>query len=92
MAAGIIAKIKELEGNKNIPAKSEKFLSNDCCSEVSEISKLAETYLITFTGACNWEEIQILNDAGYRVFAVEQDRYGWLLGAIHTKKGIITYG
>ena len=92
MAAGIIAKIKELEANEKIPAKRDTFLSNEVCSEVSEISALAEKHLITFTGECNWEEIQILNDAGYRVFAVEQDRYGWLLGAIHTKKGIITYG
>ena len=86
----MIPKLKALEANPEI-AKNPNFLSHDI-PEVNELSNLAETHLITRNGQCNWDEIQTLGDAGYRVFAVEQDRYGWLLGAIHTKKGIITYG
>ena len=90
MAAEIIAKIKELEANPEIVSERD-FLSHNI-PEVVDLAVMAEHCLITRNGACNWEEIQILNDAGYRVFAVEQDRYGWIIGAIHTKKGIITYG
>ena len=90
MATILLPKLKALEANPEI-VKTPNFLSHDI-PQAKEISDLAEMHLITFTGECNWEEIQRLTEAGYRVFAVEQDRYGWLLGAIHTKKGIITYG
>jgi hypothetical protein len=90
MAAILIPKLKALEANPEI-VKNRDFLSHDS-SDVKEISNLAETHLITAFGECNWDEIRWLCDAGYRVFALEQDRFGWVVGAIQTKKGIITYG
>ena len=90
MAAILVKKLKALEADTVI-VRTDSFLCLNI-PEVKELSNLAETHLITRNGQCNWDEIQTLEDAGYRVFAVEQDRYSWLLGAIHTKKGIITYG
>lgn len=52
----------------------------------------ANELLITDTGTCNWNNINILKESGYNVFPGEQDSFGWLIGCIRTKKGIIAYG
>lgn len=67
------------------------FLS-DIYPAVYEIQCIADTLLITDKGGCNWENIEILIDKSIDVFPVELDRFGWLVGGIRTKKGIITYG
>lgn len=38
--------------------------------------------LITSNGQCDWYNIAILRDNGYRVFAGEKDSFGWLTGCI----------
>jgi hypothetical protein len=59
---------------------------------VSEVTVLADKYLITDKGHCNWENINILRNKGIDVFPVERDSFGWILGGILTSKGIIVYG
>lgn len=56
------------------------------------IDGLACGALISSNGRCNWTNIKKVEGAGYRVFAGEQDSFGWLTGCISTKKGIIVYG
>ena len=59
---------------------------------VMEIQSIAEDVLITEKGECNWENIKILQKNNIRVFPVEWDVGGWIVGGISTTKGIITYG
>ena len=59
---------------------------------LADIQCMAEDYLITDSGHCNWDNITALKDAGYDVTPGEQDCSGWLTGCIHTAKGIIVYG
>ena len=68
-----------------------EFLSLDI-PLVGEISRRAEELLITPKGDCDWERIEHLASIGYAVFPVERDGFGWLIGGISTKKGVITYG
>lgn len=60
--------------------------------DVMKIECLAEDVLITKNGRCNWENIKILQNINIRVFPVEWDSFGWIVGGISTSKGIITYG
>ena len=53
---------------------------------------MASDFLIMEDGHCNWDNIDILGDIGIRVFAGEQDRFGWVTGCIGLKNGIIIYG
>jgi hypothetical protein len=59
---------------------------------VKEISIIANNLLITDGGACHWENIDFLNEQSIHVFAIEEDRFGWIIGGVQTKKGTITYG
>lgn len=56
------------------------------------ISILADCVLIDANGRRNIDAIQTLADAGYEVFPLEKDRFGWLIGGIQTKCGIIVFG
>ena len=55
---------------------------------------LANMYLVTSNGGCNWDNIYILRDNGYKVFAGERDSFGWLTGCIRKEddKRILVYG
>jgi hypothetical protein len=53
---------------------------------------LAEDLLITKDAKPNWYNIEDLRHSGYDVFAIERDRFGWLIGGIQTSKGILTFG
>lgn len=57
-----------------------------------EASLLAEETLLYPSGKCCWENIQLVLDNGFHVYAGE--RYGkrWVVGCISTSKGILTYG
>ena len=78
--------LKTLEESKDVPFQD--FLPPEI-PIVKRIGDLAETLFITKNGTCHWDNIHNL---GYKVFALEKDRFGWLIGALETKKGIITYG
>jgi hypothetical protein len=57
-----------------------------------EIEEFACKLLVNAEGLCNWENIYILRDSDFNVIPIEKDGFGWLIGGIVTKKGIITYG
>lgn len=59
-----------------------------------EVESLCDELLISDNGQCNWENIIILKNAGYRVYAGERDSFGWLTGCVQKKgdKRIIVYG
>jgi hypothetical protein len=52
----------------------------------------ADEVLVTDQGQCNWENHEVLKNAGFPVFPGERDRFGWLSGCIQTKKGILVFG
>lgn len=85
-----------IEALRNLEAsecpQADEYLSEDDHPLIHEIGRMAEFLLVTDTGKCNWANISTLEEEGYHVFAVEQDGFGWLIGGICTKKGIITYG
>lgn len=53
---------------------------------------IANDLLITKNGQPDWYNIEDLRHSGYDVFAIERDRFGWLIGGIQTSKGIFTFG
>lgn len=60
----------------------------------NEIVGLCDEYLITKSGCCNWDNIHVLISKGYRVYAGEKGRFGWLTGCVQ-KNGdnrIVVYG
>ena len=59
---------------------------------VLDAEDLAVSVLILPNGQCNWDAIHALREHGFDVFPVEKDRYGWLIGGIVTRVGILTYG
>lgn len=81
-------KIEELEESDMI---ASEYLQNDDLM-VTDISIMANNLLIDVDGNCNWDNIEIMKNHNYDVFPLERDRFGWLIGAIQTSKGIITYG
>ena len=81
----LIILLNELNAS-NLPENYDILIKN------SEIEQYACETLIYSDGTCIWDNHDILADAGFCVFAGEQDRFGWLNGCIQTKKGIIEYG
>ena len=59
---------------------------------VQKVVELADKHLINTEGGCNWENIDILENLGYSIYAGEQDSFGWLSGCIETVNGVIVYG
>lgn len=87
---GLLELLKALESATEIDGTHE-FLSLDI-PIVAEISRRAEELLITSDGNCDWGNMATVYDHGFRVFPVERDSFGWVLGGISTTKGVITYG
>ena len=65
---------------------------DDPDARVQKVIELADKHLITNIGGCNWENINILEEIGYSIYAGEQDSFGWLSGCIETVNGVIVYG
>ena len=57
-----------------------------------EMAELIYAELISGQFGVNWQNVNTLHQAGYRVHAGDQDSFGWLTGVIPTKKGQIVYG
>ena len=64
----------------------------DIYIECEEVENLIYELLIAPGGRCNWDNITQVRNAGFRVYAGEQDSFGWLTGCVQTGKGIIVYG
>lgn len=54
---------------------------------------LANAYLITDKGGCNWENIHKLQKFGFKVYPGDYDSFGWLTGCIENPNGhVLVYG
>jgi hypothetical protein len=87
----LIQLLQLIDADPNIVVKYG-FLSDHRNKTVRDASELAADVLITANGMCHWNNIEDLKNAGYDVFPIEEDQFGWLLGGIETRKGIIVYG
>lgn len=98
----LIELLKHIEESDSV-ASFEKYFCQDASGECKSFSTrdllidfaatvLADAFLITSEGRCNWKNIDAVIAAGFDVFAGETDSFGWLTGCIRTKKGIIVYG
>jgi hypothetical protein len=60
--------------------------------EESAVSPLATDALVTGDGRCNWSAISEVKNNGFDVFPLERDSFGWLVGGIKTRRGIVAFG
>lgn len=72
--------------------KPKEYLTEDDYFPVKYIRDLLDELMITDGGHVDWDNREKLLEAGWCVYPFEQDRFGWLLGAIVTKKGDIVFG
>lgn len=87
----LILALRRLNDATDVPASRTGML--DCMHElVMSASDLAYRSLIDREGNCLWGEIAKVKEAGFWVFPVEQDSFGWLIGGIETKHGCVTFG
>ncbi len=77
----IIHLLKKIDEDENIDIKNHTL--------VKTVIYLADDYL---TGNENFKNIITIRESGFDVFAGEQDRFGWLVGCIRLKRGIIMFG
>jgi hypothetical protein len=56
---------------------------------VKAVIYLADDYL---TGNENFKNIVTIRESGFDVYPGEQDRFGWLIGCIQLKRGVIMFG
>ena len=69
-----------------------QFLNDTDHSAVPLIRSLLEQIVITPNGQLDWDKKDELESYGYRLVPVEQDRWGWIQGAVVTDNGLITFG
>lgn len=81
--------LTELE---NSSLKEKDFVTEDDYPPVSKIRSLLDEVLISSDGDVNWDAREKLTEAGWYSYPYERDRFGWLLGAVVTKKGDIVFG
>jgi len=55
-------------------------------------ASLADALLTRDDGLRNYANECELSRAGFNVFCLEKDGFGWLTGGINTSKGVIAYG
>ena len=60
--------------------------------KINKLLVLFDELLISRSGGCDWENIELMNENGYYVSAGERDRFGWLSGIVTINKGYIVYG
>ena len=87
----LISILQTLEGLPDIKLFGVKYISAEN-PYAKTAGTLAESLLITPSGSCNWDAIDELRRAGYSVFPLERDSFGWLIGGIQTAVGVLVYG
>ena len=87
----LINLLKEIDEDVTIESKYG-FIPEHSNQQVQEASNIATKILITEAGKCEWRNIGLLELEGFDVFPVESDRFGWLIGGIQTRRGVITFG
>ena len=82
----IIGLLRIIDNDQTISLNIEEGPQNPL---ISAVIYLADEYL---TCEINGKRcIQEIRDAGFDVFPGEQDRFGWLIGCIQMKRGIIMF-
>jgi hypothetical protein len=87
----LLTLIQALEDLPDIKLFGDNYISAEN-PHASAAGALAETVLITPGGHCNWDAIAELREAGYSVFPLERDSFGWLIGGIQTTASVLVYG
>lgn len=82
----IIYLLKKIDEDETITGE---MISKASHTLVETAIYLANEYL---TGNENFKNIITVRDAGFDVYAAEQDRFGWLIGCISLKRGILYFG
>ena len=86
----MVALIEELEASDLEP---RQFLDYADHPNVQPIAIMLEAIFITTKGNINLDARDDLRQYyGYELHPVEHDSWGWIVGGLHTKKGIITFG
>jgi len=84
----LVAVLNEIERNDEVRSVDE---SMDHPAVVRARS-LADDLLISASGDCAWDAISAVRRCGFPVFPVEKDRFGWVIGGIGTRKGVVAFG
>ena len=92
----LIAKLRELEKDTDVPSNEGTFLTDgsedDLLPVVKAIVGLADGELIDVSGKPNFKAHVEMAGKGFPVTCGERDAFGWLTGVIHTSKGLIVFG
>jgi len=87
----ISSNLKEIK-NTELELRDGRYYNESNKLIISTISLLCDC-LISIEGGCNWPNIKMLQDEGYKVYAGEKDSFGWLTGCVEIdKEHIIIYG
>ena len=70
----------------------QEYLNETHHSAVPLIGSLLCEMLITKDGGVDYDAKEALESHGFPVYPVERDGFGWLVGAVLTSKGAITFG
>jgi hypothetical protein len=68
------------------------YLEADHHSAVPLIKNLLCSEMITEEGHMNWDKRDELASYGFRLVPIEKDNWGWIVGAVVTDLGMITFG
>lgn len=90
----LLEALKKLYEDKNNIYQEEGWTGFNESELYNEVVDLCDEYLITNGGHCNWDNICILRDEGYSVFAGEKDSFGWLTGCVRKNDDlrVVVYG
>lgn len=84
----LVALLEEVNASAMTP---RDYIDEKHHSAVPLIKSLLCALLITKKGNLDWDAKDDLEGYGFQVFPVEQDRFGWVVGAVLTEKGAITF-
>lgn len=85
----LVALLNELNASDITP---RPYLEENHHSAIPLIRTLLCEVLITKGGNLDWDAKDILYSHGYDCVPVEHDRFGWVMGAVVTDKGSVTFG
>lgn len=70
-----------------------KLLDALCLDDVEEVNNIACALFITDTGGCDWGIMKRFEEyADVKIYKVESDSFGWLVGGIKFRNREFTFG
>ena len=86
----LVGLIRDLEAT-DIPYRP--YLDDTDHPTIASIARMLEELFITAGGHLDFDsKDKFMSVYGYELYPVEQDRWGWVLGGLQTKKGTIVFG